>query len=174
MLDELVAGVTPELAEAVAIALALDPRDRYQNAREMGRALSDGLNGIPPAKRTEASGHAPATQATRLLASAPGAASTPPRGNAASAVTPRRPRPGPPRSSGEPVARAPSSSAGNHRRANRLLVTLVLLLLVAMVVVAVVLITTPSQTKVVIHQVIYSEVPRPASALRQLVSENTK
>jgi serine/threonine-protein kinase len=174
MLDELVAGVTPELAEAVAIALALDPRDRYQNAREMGRALSDGLNGIAPAERSAAPGHAPATQATRLLASAPGAASTPPRGNVASAVTPRRPRPGPPPSSGAPLARAESSSAGSSRRANRVLVTLVVLLLLAMVIVAVVLITTPSQTKVVIHQVIYSEVQRAASALRQLVSENTK
>jgi len=174
MLDALVAGVTPELAEAVAIALALDPLDRYQSAREMGRALSDGLNGILPAERTAAPGHAPATQATRLLASAPSATGAPARGKAASAVTPRRPRPGPPRSSAPASARAESSPAGSHRRANRVLVTLVALLLLAMVVVAVVLITTPSQTKVVIHQVIYSDVQRAASELRRLVSENTK
>ncbi|HEX4837956.1 MAG TPA: protein kinase, partial [Solirubrobacteraceae bacterium] len=40
-LDTLVAAVRPELADAVAIALALDPDDRYQTAREMGRALTD-------------------------------------------------------------------------------------------------------------------------------------
>ncbi len=40
-LDTLVAAVGPELADAVAIALALDPRDRYRSAREMGRAISD-------------------------------------------------------------------------------------------------------------------------------------
>src|SRR5438874_2653804 len=40
-LDTLVAAVGPELADAVAIPLALDPRDRYHTGREMGRALSD-------------------------------------------------------------------------------------------------------------------------------------
>ena len=45
-LDTLVAAVTPELADAVAIALAVDPADRYQTAREMGRALTDGEHGI--------------------------------------------------------------------------------------------------------------------------------
>ncbi len=39
MLDALVAAVGPELADAVAIALALDPRDRYKTANEMRRAL---------------------------------------------------------------------------------------------------------------------------------------
>ena len=50
MLDTLVAAVGPELAEAVAISLALDPRERYQTAREMGRALGDGANGIAPGR----------------------------------------------------------------------------------------------------------------------------
>ena len=48
LLDTLVAAASPELAEAVAIALALDPRDRYRDAREMGRAVSDAQRGIPP------------------------------------------------------------------------------------------------------------------------------
>ena len=48
MLDTLVAAASPELAEAVAIALALDPRDRYRSAREMGRAVSDAQHGIAP------------------------------------------------------------------------------------------------------------------------------
>jgi serine/threonine-protein kinase len=173
MLDTLVAAVTPELAEAVAIALALDPLDRYQNAREMGRALTDGLNGIAPAEHTDAAGHSPATQATRLLASAPATAPTRARGVAPNAVTPRRPRPGPPRSPSEPIAR-PAGSSAVRRRRNRALVTVVVLVLLAMVIAAVVLITTPAQTKVVIHQVVYSEVQKAASALRQLVSENTK
>ena len=47
-LDSLVAAVTPELAEAIAIALALDPQDRYESAREMGRAIGDAMNGIAP------------------------------------------------------------------------------------------------------------------------------
>src|ERR1035438_3484456 len=47
-LDTLVAAVSPELAEAVAVALALDPHDRYHTAREMRRALNDGAKGIAP------------------------------------------------------------------------------------------------------------------------------
>src|ERR1022692_780259 len=66
-LDTIVAAVGPELADAVALALALDPRDRYQTAREMGRALSDGARGIAPPERRASGGAAPATQATSLL-----------------------------------------------------------------------------------------------------------
>ncbi len=52
MLDTLVAAVGPELAEAVALALALDTRERYQTAREMGRGISDGADGISPLEVT--------------------------------------------------------------------------------------------------------------------------
>ncbi len=57
-LDTLVAAVNPELADAVAIALALDPRERYSDASEMGQALSAGARGIapsPPPRRLPAS-----------------------------------------------------------------------------------------------------------------------
>src|SRR5438270_12151253 len=47
-LATLLAAVNHELADAVAMALALDPRERYSTAREMGRALSDGGKGIAP------------------------------------------------------------------------------------------------------------------------------
>src|SRR5664280_2126104 len=66
MLDTLVAAVSPQLAEAVAISLALDPRERYQTARAMGRALSDGANGIAPGERAQAGRQAP-TEATSVL-----------------------------------------------------------------------------------------------------------
>src|SRR5437588_7818108 len=67
MLDTLVAAVTRELADAVAIALALEPGNRYHTAREMGRSLADGARGIPPAESHTAR-TAAATQATSLLA----------------------------------------------------------------------------------------------------------
>jgi hypothetical protein len=44
----------------------------------------------------------------------------------------------------------------------------------ALVVVAIVVITAPSQTKVVLRNVVYSDVQQASSALKQLVSENTK
>src|ERR1035441_9716422 len=67
-LDTLVAAVSPELADAVAVALALDPRDRYQTAREMGRALRDGAKGIAPGVQRSSGRVAPPTQATSVLA----------------------------------------------------------------------------------------------------------
>ena len=108
MLDTLVAAVTPELAEAVAIALALDPRDRYQTAREMGRGLRDGS----PRHRPPGAGEAHpqrrrATQATSVLSA--GRRGRPRRGGT---VGPRRPRQG--------TARAvPAAQAAPRRRAAR-------------------------------------------------------
>src|SRR4029077_3972180 len=64
MLDTLVAAVGPELAGSVALALALDPRERYESAREMGRALRDGANGISPIAVREHEPEYPQTEAT--------------------------------------------------------------------------------------------------------------
>ncbi len=57
-LDTLVAAVTPELGQAVAGALALDPSERYASAREMRRALQDGARGIAPSAPTRVGPHA--------------------------------------------------------------------------------------------------------------------
>jgi hypothetical protein len=51
---------------------------------------------------------------------------------------------------------------------------LVGLLALALAIVAVVLITAPAPTRVVLRNVVYSDVERTAGALKQLVSENTK
>jgi eukaryotic-like serine/threonine-protein kinase len=180
-LDTLVAAVGPELADTVAIALALDPRDRYQTAREMGRAIENGARGIPPSEPVEggARGGGPATAATSLLASA-GARGSEGAGRAGTvgasgAVTPRRPRPGPPRHQAPVVAASDasaSSSAG--RRRGRLLPAILVLLAIVVVIVAIVVATAPPPTKVVLREVVYSDVQQASSALKQLVSENTK
>jgi serine/threonine-protein kinase len=177
LLDTLVAAVRPELAAAVSMALALDPADRYQSAREMGRGLSDGLTGVgPSAQRPAGARRAPATQVTSLLATSPKAPGPlrPPATAATKAVSPRRPRQGPARSSAAPPTRAAAPRPGRERRANRLLLGLVALLLIAVVIVGVVLITTPAPTRVVLRKVVYSDVQKAAAELRQLVSENTK
>ncbi len=174
MLDTLVAAVNPELAEAVAGALALDPRDRYKTALEMRHALSDGARGVAPgapgASRTRRSAGrraAPATEATSVLA---GAART---GAVAPAVAPRRPRSGPARASAaraQPAGRAPAST----RRRSRLLVTMLAILVLAVAVVAAVILTAPAPTKVTLRNVVYSDVQHTAAALQKLVSENTQ
>jgi serine/threonine protein kinase len=180
-LDTLVAAVSPELADAVAIALALDVPDRYQTAREMGRALSDGARGIAPPERRAGSGAAAATQATRMLtrtrgssgSGAPDRSPTTPR-----AITPRRPRQGPPRDPA-PVsapARASSPSPRRARRstASRIFLGVLALAALAAVILAVVLITAPAPTKVMLRNVVYSDVQETSSALKQLVLENTR
>jgi serine/threonine protein kinase len=179
LLDTLVAAVTPELAEAVAISLALDPLERYQTAREMGRALSDGANGIAPGGRSAARREAPATEATSVLsAGRPAGAGDAPR-TAATSVTPRRPRSGPPR-------RTPAAAQATHaavaqpvandrrRRRSRLLGGLLALLVLVVVVVAIVIATAPGSTQIRLRNVVYSDVQQASTALKQLVSENTK
>jgi serine/threonine-protein kinase len=172
-LDTLVAAVGPELADAVAVALALDPRDRYQTAREMGRALTDGANGIAPGERPAGERGAPATQATSLLASSARghehAGSATPTG----AVTPRRPRPGPARRQ-TPIVAPAGASAAPRRRRNRLFVALFALFALAVAIVAVIVATAPAPTRVVLRDVVYSDVQQASSALKQLVYENTK
>ncbi|HLM86922.1 MAG TPA: protein kinase [Solirubrobacteraceae bacterium] len=184
-LDTLVAAVTPELADAIAIALALDPRDRYQNALEMGHALSRGARGISPREHAPATGAtralrtgrarggAPATEATSVLAGA-GRAGSPAR-----AVATRRPRQGSSRgSAGEVLPAARASGAGvlapARRRSNRLLLTLVVLLALALAIVVIVVLTAPAPTTVSLKNVVYSDIHRASSALKQLVAENTQ
>jgi serine/threonine-protein kinase len=172
-LDTLVAAVGPELADAVALALALDPRDRYQTAREMGRALEDGLNGIAPSERPAGGRGAPVTKATTVIAAGRGERRQPASVPTA-AVAPRQPRPGPPRRKApavEPAGHAPSRP---RRRRGRLLPLLLALGAVALVIVAIVLITAPSTTRVVLRNVVYNDVQQASGALKALVSENTK
>ena len=180
LLDTLVAAVGPELSEAIALALALDPRERYQTAREMGRAISDGADGISPvespttSRSASRSGAQPATQATSVLSDgARGSASA----GAKPAVAPRQPRQGPSRSvssgaSARPAA-APSSSS-RSRGPRRLALALVGLLALGGVIAAIVAITAPAPTRVVLRNVVYNDVEQASVALKQLVSENTK
>jgi len=45
---------------------------------------------------------------------------------------------------------------------------------VALAIVAVIVLSAPASTKVVLRNVVYSDVQRASSALKQLVSENTQ
>jgi len=170
-LDTLVAAVSPELAGAVAVALALDPRDRYKTALEMRHGLSDGARGIAPGQPHQAAqgrrgagrSTAPETEATSVLTSA--------RRLSAGTVPVRRPRPGPSRAAAEPAQRAPAPA---KRRSSRLLIAVLALLALAVAVVAIVILTAPATDKVILRNVVYSDVQQASSALQKLVSENTQ
>jgi eukaryotic-like serine/threonine-protein kinase len=172
MLDTLVAAVRPELAEAVAIALALEPQDRYQTAREMGRALSDGAHGISPEHRRRPAAAGAATEATSLMQrDAPPTAATRQQASA-DAVVPRRPRPGPPRA--VPEAQGAPARARPRRRGRRMLFALLALLAIGVAIAAAVLASTAEQTTVRVRSVVSSNVKEAAREISQLVSENTK
>jgi serine/threonine protein kinase len=170
MLDSLVAAVTPELAEAVAIALALDPRERYESAREMGRAISDGALGISPAEhRTASRGAAHATEATSVLASATRTqGSSGPRG----AVVPRQPRRGPARSA--PPVVATTAPPRRRQGGRRLATAMVALLALGGIIAAIVVLSAPAPTKIRLQKVVYEDAKESAEALKQLVEQNTK
>ncbi len=169
-LDTLVAAVSPELADAVAIALALDPRDRYQTAREMGHAVSNAQRGIAPVEPAAGVRGHQATEATTVLATGTKSHGQAPARERASA--PRQPRPGPPPQRAQPPAMAQSRPRG--RGARRLVGALLALLLLAVAIIAIVLATAPSPTRVVLRDVGYSDAEQVAEALRQMVHENTK
>ena len=174
-LDALVAAVTPELADAVAIALALEPAERYADASEMAQAVKDGAQGYAVNARLAggaqaAQGASPGlseeTQATSLLA--PPAAEVP-HSRPVQALTPRR-GPAPEAARAQPAA-APARRRGRGRRTLRVALAVAL---VAAAIAAVVIATSPSTTTVKLRNVMQQDVGEAANALSELVSENTK
>ena len=180
LLDTLVAAVRPELAAAVAIALALDPRERYKTALEMRHGLSDGARGIAPGERGRPTRRAAGREAAaRDRAALTGATSVLPGAQrpvapTAATVATRRPRQGPPRSAPAGAPAATHTPAGRRRRSSRLLATLLVALALAVAIVAVVILTAPAPAKVVLRNVVYSDVQKASAELKQLVSENTQ
>ncbi|MGN6373520.1 MAG: protein kinase domain-containing protein [Solirubrobacteraceae bacterium] len=170
-LDTLVAAVTPELAEAVAIALALDPRERFQTAREMGQAIGDGAHGVAPAEhRTQPTRAAHSTEATSVLASGTRVHRA---GGAPGAVVQRKPRRGPARSA-QPAPLPATGRPARRSAGGRLAFMLLGLLALAGVIALIVAATSPAPTKVKLQNVVYNDVQKSAEALTRLVSENTK
>jgi serine/threonine protein kinase len=157
-LDALVAGVTPQLADAVETALALDPAQRFASAAEMAEAIVAGATGqtVPAATQALRTAAVPRTTVLpRTSATAP-----PPR---------LRPRPGPPpRIATTPPVQTKQRGKGVRRAAVALLVALA----VAGGAVAAAVLTAP-KTKVQLRNVIYHDLSKAANALRELVAENT-
>ncbi len=193
-LDELVAGVTPELADAVAVALRLDPHSRYGTVLEMARAIKDGANGIRPATGAAATGTSGAqtrsTAATKLI-DRDDAATRVVRDNrvdrvdrvvrdnrvdrvvrapAPVALPPRQPRPGPPRR-GQP---APVAAPVRPRR---LLAMVVAVALLGGLIAGVVLATrgsSSSNRSARLTPVAKQDVPTVVENLKSLVEANIR
>jgi hypothetical protein len=177
-LDTLVAGVSTGLADAVAIALALDPAERFSSAREMGAAVAGGADQAGrPTRRTRllrgagAAADPAATGSTSLLGPPLAERTQVRRGPAHEPVPALTPRRGPPPEAVQPFgAQAPA----RRRSGARILGALLGALAIAGIVAAIVVATAPSTTQVRLRKVVYNDVGKVAGALKELVAENTR
>ena len=117
LLDEIVDGVTPQLALAVDRALALDPRDRFDDAETMRKALMDGARGYgdSPTGTTRVAG-APATSATRVATIEPATTRQP---RPEPPVVPRQPQPPRQATPTAPPTVAPATTVAPRRKRRR-------------------------------------------------------
>jgi serine/threonine protein kinase len=180
-LDEVVPGVSPALAAAVELALALEPSQRYASAPEMATGLGEGLRGVFPDR-------AEATAATRMLAEEDATAATrmlpSDDPGTAAAVRPRSPRqPRPPVEPVVPPSRrdrdrdadvaARRREQPRRRRGRRWLVLLLLLLVIGGGVAAIVVLASQSN-QVKLTPVDGRDVNTLVDQLHQLVDDNTR
>jgi serine/threonine protein kinase len=168
-LEELNPAVPPALAQAVALALELEPEGRPATAAAMEQSIRDGARGIAPTgaptRRTEATRviapAAAATAETRALTSR----------RRPQQVAARRPAPAPP-----PAATARRSTAvsprrrGHRRHAAVLAVALLFGIGAAVAIVA----TGNSDNAAHIKRVVADDAQQAVQQLQDLVDQNTK
>ena len=168
-LDQLNPEVPPALAQAVAVALALEPEGRYESATAMEQAIRDGARGIAPA-------HVPtrATEATRVIAPAAATAETRmlPR-RRPQTVPARRPAPAAPAPPGRRAAPAAASPQRDVAR-RRLAAVLAMLALIAAIVAIAVIALGSSGGGVQSHRISATDAQQAVQQLQSLVDDNTR
>jgi eukaryotic-like serine/threonine-protein kinase len=170
-LDELNPAVPRTLAQAVALALALEPEGRPQTAAAMEQAIRDGARGVEPVGATDPTIHLGAGMtATRLLEAEPTTATralprrkAPPRQVAA-----RRPAPA--------TRAAPAGARVDDRRRGlrRLVALLAVLALLAAVVAIALVATSNSGDGVHLKPVVSQDAQDAVQQLQDLIDDNTK
>jgi serine/threonine protein kinase len=176
-LDELNPDVPPTLAQAVALSLAIDQRDRPQDAGQLAQLLQDGARGAgpspptrgfatgatrvvaPPTGATRVSRPDPPTPATRVPRQVP--ARRPTRQEAAAAYTRQTEAEHPPAQSG--------------RGFRRMMAVLALLAVLALIVIAAVTISnSTSNTVVHYRKVIAHDAQSAVNQLTDIINKYTK
>jgi eukaryotic-like serine/threonine-protein kinase len=186
-LQQLNPRVPPELAQAVAWALAIDQRERPTNASMLAEALRDGAQGISPFDSEASTRHLGTSAATRVLPSRepPTAATRVARPRAPAGPAPRSQRatPARPAPRREPAyadtSRTAAVRAGPERRGGRamrrlLALSVLLLVFVAAVVIAVAIATTTSGPVVHFRQVVANDAQSAINAVRGIIHQYTK
>ncbi len=193
-LDELNPRVSPELAQAVAMALALEPEARPADAAGFAEALGNGLRGLAPLGAGAPTAHLGNSAATRVLRGDPTEATRVTPGNTPAPRTSRQlePIPAPERrpaaalpsaaypSAPSPSAPYPSAPYARPRprrgRGFRRFMAFLGLVLVftAAVVIAVVIATSTSNTVVHYRTVVGHDAQSAINSLRGVVNKYTK
>jgi eukaryotic-like serine/threonine-protein kinase len=178
-LDELNPSVSPELARAVAMALALDPESRPADTMVFAEALRNGMRGLAPVSASAPTAHLGSSAATRVLGENPTEAtrvapSTPPptasRQLDPMPVAPRQPTGAYARDRYEPQA-PPRRGRGLRRF---LVFLLLVLVFTAAVAVAVVVATSTSNDVVHFRTVVGHDANSAINNLKSLVNQYTK
>jgi serine/threonine protein kinase len=189
-LNQLVPGAPRALAEAVDVALSIDPRGRPENAIELADILGDGVHGVSPTRGSSTVG--PGTADTRVASGAdrPTTATRaqPPSGpSTAQTRAANRGRPVTRQAPKQvPVNRSPAAAVPRRqpteqvpptprrRGVRRLMALLAVLVVLAVIVVAVVLIAKGTSTTVHYEKVVGSDVQRAINQMQQLLDKYTK
>ncbi len=176
-LDELNPDVPPTLSQAVALALAIDQRDRPGDAMQLAEVLRDGARGTGPAPPTRGF----ATSATRVVPNQPTAATrvTRPDPPTPSARAPRQvPARRPTRQEAAATyartadREAPAQSGRGFRR---MMAVLALLAVLALIVIAAVTISnSTSNTVVHYRKVVAHDAQSAINQLSDIINKYTK
>jgi serine/threonine-protein kinase len=177
-LDQVRPDVGSSLARAVAVALSIDPRDRYASAREMGDELDRAAEAFEyhEPDETAATRAIEATAATSLLAAEPEPWPVTDEHVPVSRrePVPRRRQPAPsaaPSPRREPAAAAPRKQG---RRAWRLFAVLLIIALIAAGVGIAIVTSMSDSQRVQLRNVVYDSVDRSVDAMKNLISDNQK
>ncbi|HKG37986.1 MAG TPA: protein kinase [Conexibacter sp.] len=173
-LDELNPEVPPALAQAVTVALALEPEGRFETAAAMEQAIRDGARGIAPAGVPTRS-----TAATRVIAPTAAAAA----GTAETrALSSRRPqevparRPTPPRPAAPAATRRsrPPAASQRQRGLRRLAAVLAVALLFGVGIAVAIIATGSTDNAVRIKRVVADDAQQAVQQLQDLIDNNTR
>jgi serine/threonine protein kinase len=183
-LDQLNPGVTPELAEAVMMPLAIDQESRPADALVLAEALRNGARGVRPVTAGAPTAHLGTGAATRVLPRT-GRERTPEQVTAATRVTPQTPRATPARQrppeqgrSARPQTAREAERVAQQRRGNRAArrffrFIAIALVFVAAVVVAVAIATSTSTTVVHYRTVIGKDAQDAINSIRGIIDKYT-
>jgi serine/threonine-protein kinase len=179
-LDELNPDVPPALAQAVALALAIDQRDRPADAMQLAELLSNGARGVAP-EGPPTRGFA--TGATRVVPGDTAATRVAPRtriepatpSRAPRQVPPRRPRPEVAAYARQTAEERPAPPQRSGRGFRRFMAVLALLAVLALIVIVAVLIANSTSNTVVHYKHIVAHDAQSAiNQARSLINQYTK